>query len=393
MMKARDFVRQNEQRVSGLARCLGQFLVGAANVFLCVSPVLWAQTPASQPSDENQPWTVTRELHVENELPMRRVETHVRNGNRVLDKKSVQRLDSEGHSEAYEDIETETVQVSSTTVQTITRIFGRDGSGAKALLQTTEEVTQELPDGSRTIRVVSAPDSDGRPQPTQREIAETKKMGPDLEQTKTTVMLPSTSGGLAPAMQIDERRLRSGNNMEFKKTIQLLDGGREWQVNEVRQGTIKQEEHSRITEENVSRLDYEGKLSEYSRSISTERESPSGQKHNTVESYSLDTPGAPRDGSLHLVQRVASTETTDSTGQQTVMWQVEEPNPGEPYGGLRVTSVSSVNAHPGPSGAQSSQVVRVRNGSGEFEVFAVDTTKSDNTHGIQVQMTPSGERW
>jgi len=71
--------------------------------------------------------------------------------------------------------------VNSTTVQTITRIFGRDGGGAKALLQTMEEETQMLPDGSRTVRVVSAPDSDGRPQPSRHEIAETKKISQDVE--------------------------------------------------------------------------------------------------------------------------------------------------------------------------------------------------------------------
>jgi len=391
MMNVRDFFQKNERRLSGLAACAGRFILVAANVFLCFSLVLWAQTPASQPSDANQSWTVTRESHIENELPSRTVETHVRNGNRTLDKQSLQRPGSDGHFEAYQDIEKETVQVNSTTVQTITRIFGRDGGGAKALLQTMEEETQMLPDGSRTVRVVSAPDSDERPQPTRREIAETKKISQDVEETKTTVMLPNISGGLAPAIQIEERRQSAGNNSEFKKTIQLPDGGREWQVNEVRQGTINQKDKSRTTEENVSRLDYEGKLSVFSRTVSTESESPSGEKHNTVENYSVDMLGAARDGSLHLVQRVTSTETTDSTGQQTVVRQVEEPNPGEPHDGLRMTSVSTVNVRSGPSGAQGSQIVRVRNGSGEFEVFAVDTTKSDNIHAIQVQMTPSGK--
>lgn len=390
LMNLRPYFRKHQRRLSGVAACAGRFMLVAANVF-CFNLVLWAQTPASQPSDANQSWTVTRELHIENELPIRTLETHVRNGSGTLDKQLLQRLGSDGHFEAFQDIEKETVQVNSSTVQTITRIYGRDGGGAKALLLTLEEETQMLPDGSTTVRVDSAPDSDGRPQPTRREIAETKKISRDVEETKTTVMLPSTSGGLAPAMQIEERRQRTGNNREFKKTIQLLDGAREWQVNEVRQGTITQENNSRTTEENVSRLDYGGKLSQFSRTVSTESESPSGDKHSTVENYSVDVLGASRDGSLRLVHRIASTENTDSTGQQTVVRQVEEPNPGEPHNGLRVTSVSSVNVRSGPSGAQVSQVVRVRNGGGEFEVFAVDITKSDEIHAIQVQTTPSGK--
>jgi glycosyltransferase involved in cell wall biosynthesis len=46
------------------------------------------------------------------------------------------------------------------------------------LLQTMEEETEMLPDGSRTVHVDSAPDSDGRRQPIRREIAETKKISP-----------------------------------------------------------------------------------------------------------------------------------------------------------------------------------------------------------------------
>src|SRR5438477_6145455 len=84
MMNVRDFFQKNERRLSGLAACAGRFILVAANVFLCFSLVLWAQTPASQPSDANQSWTVTRESHIENELPSCTVETHVRNDNRTL---------------------------------------------------------------------------------------------------------------------------------------------------------------------------------------------------------------------------------------------------------------------------------------------------------------------
>jgi hypothetical protein len=378
---------------SGFETCPNRFMLVATSMFVCFGVGLWAQTPASQPSDANQSSTVTRESHIENELPSRTVESHVQNGNRVVDKQSVERVGSDGHFEAYQDIETETVQVDATTVRTITRYFGRDGGGAKALALTTEEETQSLPSGdSRTVRVISAPDSDGKLQIGRREISETKKISRDVQETKTTVMETSITGELAPAMKIEERQQRSGNNTEFKKTIQVLDGGREWQVNEVRQGTTTQEGNGRTKEERVSRLDYEGRLSEFSQTVSKESESSSGEKQSTVENYSVDMLGASRDGSLRLVQRVTSSQSIDSTGQQTTVRHVQEPNPGEPDAGLRVTSVSTETVRSSPSGAEATRTVQVRNGGGEFEVFAVDATRSDSVHAIQVQMAPSDKQ-
>jgi hypothetical protein len=382
-------VQANERRPSAFGGDASRFIILAASVFVCFSAAIWAQTPVSLPSDANQSWTVTRELHIENVLPTRTVESHIQDGNRSVDKQSVERL-IDGHFEPYQDTETESVQVNSSTVRTITRIFVRDGAGARALWQTTEEERQTLPSGeSRTERVVSAPDSDGKLQPARREISQTKKITGDVEETKTTVMLPSITGGLAPAMQIEERQRRTGNTTEFKKTVQGLDpGSGKWQVSEVQQRSTKEEGNSRTTEERVSRLDYEGKLSDFSRTVSKESESPSGEKESTVDNYSVDMLGAPRDGSLHLVQRVTSKEATGPNGQQTAVQKVEEPNPGDPSAGLRVTSLIRDKVSSGPSGAQATRTVHVRNGGGEFEVRSVDTAQSDNIHAIQVQIGP-----
>jgi hypothetical protein len=384
-------VQVNEQRPSAVGGDASRFIILAASVFVCFGAATWAQAPASPPSGANQSWTVTREAHIEDVLPSRTIESHVQEGNRSVDKQSVEQLGFDRHFEPYQDTETESVQVNSTTVRTITRIFGRDGAGARALVQTTEEDRRTLPSGeSRSERVVSAPDSDGRLQPTRREISQTKKITRDAEETKTTVMLPSIAGELTPTMQIEERQQRTGNNTEFKKTIQWLDAGtREWQVTEVQQRSTKGEGNSRTTEERVSRLDYEGKLSDFSRTVSKESESPSGEKQSTVENYSVDMPGTSSDGSLRLIQRVTSKEATGPNGQQTAVQKVEEPNPGDPSAGLRVTSLISDKLNSGPSGAQATRTVQVRNGGGEFEVKSVDTAKSDNIHAIQVQIGPS----
>ena len=57
-------------------------------------------------------------------------------------------------------------------------------------MQVTEEEKHILPgDDSNIVRVTYNPDVNGRLQPVQREIVETKKIGKDLEETNTTVML------------------------------------------------------------------------------------------------------------------------------------------------------------------------------------------------------------
>ena len=211
-----------------------------------------------------------------------------------------------------------------------------------------------------------------------------------MEETKTTVMLPSVNGGLAPAMKVQERRTQGANNtVESKKTTLLPDGAGNWQVDEIRQATTRQEGKNLSTEERVSRPDSEGKLGEISRTVSKESESASGEKRNTVETYSLDVPGSSRDGSLHLVERATTSQRTNSTGQQTTEQQVEQPNPGDPASGLRVTTLTTDTVRPGPSGAQATRTIQARDANGSLGVVSVDTTKSDNIHAIQVQIAPS----
>jgi hypothetical protein len=362
----------------------------AATACLAFSFGVWAQTGDSQSTDTNQSWTATRETQTDNINPTRTIESYVRSGNRTLDKQSVQRRGPDGNFEPYGDLETETIQVNSSTVRTITRSFGRDGSGAKTLLQTTEEETQTLPGGdSKSVRVTSTPDVNGNLQLAQREIAETKKVSRDVEETKTTVMQPSINGGLAPVTQVMERQQRNGNNTEFKKTTLVPDGAGNWQVSEVRQGTIREDGKARSREETVSHPDSEGKLAETSRTVSKESQDASGEKHNTVETYSVDVPGSARDGNLHPVQRVTTTQRADSSGQQTTVQRLEQPDPGDPSAGLQVTTVSTDKVRSGPSGTQATRTIQVRDASGSLGVVSVDTAKSDNVHAIEVQIAPS----
>ena len=369
---------------------LSQVLPLAIGACFCFGLALWAQTSDSQTADGNESWAATTESHSDNVNPTRTTESHTQSGNRTVDKQSVQRRGSDGHFEPFQDIEKESVQVNAATVRTVTRTFGW-ANGARTLVQVTEEERQGLPDGdSKVVRATSSPDVNGNLQLVQREIEETKKTGKDAEETKTTVMRPSVNGGLAPSMQVQERRNRGANDtVESQKTTRFPDGSGHWQVSEIRQATTRQEGQIHTSEERVSRPDSEGKLGEVSRSVTKESEGASGEKRNTLETYSVDVPGSARDGSLHLIERATTTQSTSSNGQQITEQQVEQPNPGDPSAGLRITTLTTETVRPSASGAQATRTVQIRDANGGFGIVSVDTTKSDNVHAIQVQIAPS----
>jgi hypothetical protein len=354
---------------------------------------LWAQTSDSKTDDANNSWTDTTDSQSDNLNPTRTVESHTHSGNRTLDNQSVQRRGSGGQFEPYQDIEKETVQMDATSVRTITRTYGRDSDGAKTLLQVTEEEKHNLPGGgSNVVRSTSNPDANGDLQLVQRQIEETKKISKDVEETKTTVMLPSINGGIAPAMQVEERRERGANDtVQSQKTTLLPDGAGHWQVGEVQHSTTKQEGKSRSTEDQVSRPDSEGNMGQVSRTVSKASESASGEKRDTVETYSVDAPGSARDGNLHLVERATTVQHSSPTGQQTTEKQVEQPNPGDSNSGLQLTTRTIDIVRPGATGAQATRTIQTRDVNGSLGVVSVDTSKSDNVQAIQVQIAPSGK--
>jgi hypothetical protein len=379
--------RPRRSRAAGMSQ-LALFAIG---VSLFPHVALRAQTSGSQTGDLNKSWAVSTESQSDNVNPTRTVESHTERGNRTLDKQSVQRRGSDGEFEPYQDVEKETVQVDVATVRTTTRTFGRDANGAKTLVELTEEEKHTLPGGgSNLVRATSNLDVNGKLQLVQRQIEDTKRTGKDVEETNTTVMLPSVNGGLTPAMQVQERRRQGANDaIESQKTTLLLDGAGNWQVAEIRQATTRPEGKNRITDERVSRPDSEGKLSEVSRTVSQASENAPGEKSTTLETYSADVAGSTRDGSLHLVGRATTIQRDTATGQQTTV-QIEQPNPGNPASGLRPTTLTIDTVRAGPSGAQATQTIQARDANGSFGIVSVDTTKSNDIHPILVQIAPTG---
>jgi hypothetical protein len=354
---------------------------------LCSSGIVLAQTPDSQEGNSDKSWTATTDSKEDSTNSTRMIQSHTQNGNRTVDVRTLQTRGAGGDFKPYQDVETETVRENATTTRSTTRTFVRGDNGTKTLFQVTQEEKQTLPGGgSKVVRTTSNPDANGNLQVVQRENQETLRTGPDAEETKTTVMLPGINGALAPAMQTQERQKRAGNTVEIQKTTQLPDGSGVWQAVEVRHTTIQEQGKNRSSEERVSRLDSEGKLNEVSRTVSKESGDVSGESHKTEDTYSVDLPGAARDNGLHLVQRVVTTQRANADRQQTTK-TVEQPNPGDPGAGLWVTTVTRETV--GVRGSEAAtEIIQMRDANGSLGVVSVDTTKSDSSHAIEVQIAP-----
>jgi hypothetical protein len=362
----------------------------------CFCPSVFAQISDSRTAEEpTKSWTATTDLKSDDlmpeRIPVRIIKSHSKNGNRTLDKRSVEIRGTDGHFEPYQDIERETLTVDASTVRTTMRTFAHDVNGKKALVQVTEEEKHIRPgDDSNIVRVTYNPDINGRLQAVQREIVETKKIGKDPEETNTTVMLASINDGLAPAFKTLELRKRVANDtVETEKTTWLPDVNGKWQLSEIRHNIATQGAKDRSIEERVSRPDAEGKLGQIFRVVSQETESTSGEKRSVVETYSIDVPGTTRDSSLHLVERKTSTESSSSTGERATEQRIEQINPGDPGSGPRVSVLVDGKIVPELSGEQSTVTIRARDSNDNFGIVSVDTTKADRIPTVQIQQTPA----
>ena len=137
----------------------------------CFCPSVFAQTSDSRTAEEpTKSWTATTDLKSDDlgpqRIPVRIIESHSQNGNRTLDKRSVEIRGTDGHLESYQDIERETLTVDASTVRTTMRTFARDVNGMTALVQVTEEEKHILlGDDSNIVRVTYNPDVNGKLQP------------------------------------------------------------------------------------------------------------------------------------------------------------------------------------------------------------------------------------
>jgi len=348
------------------------------SVVFCFGSAVSIQAQDTQRNSSDESWSATTETSVSNANPSRTTESHVKSGNRSVDKQRVEVLGLNGRYQPDSETEKETVRVDAATTRTVVRTYKWDGNGQRKLARVTEEEARSTASGdAQTVRTTLSSDVNGSLRVVQRETADTRKTSPDVQETKTTVYLADGNGGFTTFRQTQELQKRSADHrLEEKTTTLLPDGNGNWNVGEVKEKTIEEDGKNRTIEERVSRPDLEGRLSESSRTVAEETETTAGEKSNTIDTYSMNVPGLAGDGRLHLNQRVTTVQKKNSDGETTEQ-QVEEPNPGNPNDGRQVRAKTKYIVRYGASGTQQTNTIQVRDGNGHLSVVSVDTRKSD----------------
>jgi hypothetical protein len=348
---------------------------------LLVSPFCLAQT-------DQKSWTSTSQQQDSsgNWNPTRTTRAHSEDNGRTVDRQSVERLGPDGRYVPYLDTERETVRVNATTTRTIQRAFGRDPDGGKKLTQVTEEETRALPGGEqKVVRTTSNPDVNGQLQVIRREIENTRPTGSGSQEITTTILSPDINGGFAPSLKMEEHRTRSQDTVQYRKSTLLPDGNGNWQLSEVREGVIKDNGNEQTTEENLLRPGSDGKLAVAERTVSKNSENHTGDKRQTVESYSTQVPGGVGDGRLQLNQRITTTRQTRPGGGDLTVQQVEQRNPASPNESPRLTGKTIDIVRPTLSGVQEqTRTVQSLDANGNLTTVWIDTGKMSGSPTVQV---------
>jgi len=354
----------------------------------CLSSIICAEAQTVS-NNTDQSWTVSTVVKGPG-APRRTIEKYTKSGNKTVCEKNVEVLGPDGYRPSFY-IEIETDQEDATTARSIQRSYRPDGSGRKQLVQVTEEETNLLPSGeSNVVRTISKPNPEGNLQIVEREDVETKKNGPESQETKSTTYRINSNGNIngnmAPVRQTDEQQKRGDNDStETTKTTKSVDSGKGGlELAEISEKVVKQDGENRTTEESTSRPDAEGNLAEVSRTVVKNTQSH-GQNLETAETYSLDVPGKGRDGQFHLIERVTTVRSGDA-GRTTTEQQIEQIDPAGLD--LKVMTKTSDVATSGAAGTEETKTTRARNPDGTFSVSSVESSNSDKPPGTELQSPP-----
>jgi hypothetical protein len=354
------------------------------SVALCAGMAVCALAHNSQQSASDESWTATTDISLANGNPARTTESHTKCGNRTLDKKKIEVLGINGRYEPFSESETETVQIDVMTIRTVVRNYNWDGNGRRKLAQLTEEESRTTASGeTRTERKTSNSDLNGNFQVVQREIVSTRKISPDVEETKSAVYRADSYGGLSQVLETNELKTHNADgSVAVKRTNRIPDGNGSWKVSDETKTTITDDGKNRTTDERFSATDLEGRLYETSRKVSKEGETATGEKKRTEEIYSHVSAAGYFDSSMHLNERVTTIQRKDADGE-TSEEQIEQPSAGNPSDGPKIVARAKSVVQHAAAGMESKKTAEARDVNGRFNATSVETRQSTQAPAVQ----------
>jgi hypothetical protein len=360
-------------------------------MMLLAAAVCAPQIASTQSGSAGSSWTATSQQESPNGNinPTRTTHTHTEENGRIIDKTTLERLGPNGSYVPYSETERESYHVNDTMVRNVERTYG-DADGNRTLIQQTQEDSALLPDGEqkRTL-TISSPDQEGRLQVVRQELENSRKLSSTVRVTNTTVLTPDLNGRLSASVQTQQRETKSSDGtVQSTKSTLFPDGNGGWKLGELRESTVKPEgAGASRAEENVSRPDANGRLAVVEHKVERQIRD-AGEERNTTETYSTNVPGQAGDDHLQLVERETTVRRASGAGENTTR-QVEQPNPGNPNGGLQVTEQTIDIVRPGSNGnANQTRTVLSPNAEGRLGQVWVDMGKTSDPAAIQVDIKP-----
>ena len=138
------------------------------------------------------------------------------------------------------------------------------------------------------------------------------------------------------------------------------------------------------------RPDPDGKMAVVERTVSKE---PSGGQGGTTETYSTKCPGQAGDEGLKLVKRESTVQRTGVGGESRTVRRVEQPSPGDPGLGVRVTQEAIDIVRPGADGvAQQQSTIVTTDANGHTNAVWVDMGISDKPAPVKVEKVPANKK-
>jgi hypothetical protein len=271
------------------------------------------------------------------------VRTRTESGGREVVTEVVELPGTDGRLQASTKTTTETIGMGSNAVKVKRNVFGNGAQGPLSLIETSEADQQKFPDGtSRTITNTWVPDLGGRLGLSSQRVQEVKPLGPDVQQTLTTVYVPGVAQALSETERLQETQRRVGSNLVQTDTQRnVRDSNGKWQTTEARNKEVRTVGPAEVVEEETVRsLDGDGRLALSERTV-TRKFTTNGSEQMVTDVYSTNVAGMARasGSALELDHRIRVTTTPPMTnsGSQTIT-ETEARNPSVINGSIQVVT-------------------------------------------------------